>query len=283
MQQSAGLAGSDIFSLGQAPDGTILAGTGHGLYSLKNGAWGRIGDASFARAPEPSRAPAPAPVKGKRTTARRPVAKRPAATVKSFDGAVYAILTDGNTLYAATSQGLLTSANSGISWQGVEGAGSEDVYFLGSARSAVLAAGMKTMRLSVDDGKTWKPVVPPSELTQITAVAVDGEGRLWAGGREGVFFSEDNGTSWRALTGLYVGNANSIFYDQRSQRVLITSNGPNTLAFAVHLPEKKVSFWDTGWNLRLVRPVGDHLLGVTPFDGVVLQPRMVDSADVAHP
>jgi hypothetical protein len=51
----------------------------------------------------------------------------------------------------------------------------------------------------------------------------------------------------------------------------------------VHLPEKKVSFWDTGWNLRFVRPVGDHLLAVTPYDGVVLQPRMVESAEAAHP
>jgi ligand-binding sensor domain-containing protein len=217
-----------------------------------------------------------------KAVSKRPVARRSISTVKAFDGAVYAILTDGNTLYAATSQGLLTSANSGVSWQSVEAAGPEGVYFLGNARSTVLAAGPKAMRLSTDDGKTWKPVVPPSQLSQITAVAVDGDGRLWAGGREGVFLSEDNGASWQPLSGLYVGDANSIFYDQRSQRILITSNGPNTLAFAVHLPEKKVSFWDTGWNLRFVRPVGDHLLAVTPFDGVVVQPRMVESTVAAH-
>jgi len=27
--------------------------------------------------------------------------------------------------------------------------------------------------------------------------------------------------------------------------------------------------------LRFVRPVGDHLIGATLFDGMVLQPRMV--------
>jgi len=284
IQQSAGLAGSDIFSLGQAPDGTILAGTGHGLYSLKDGAWGRIGDVTFTKTAGALSAPTPAKVARvpSKAASKRPVARRSASIVKAFDGAVYSILTDGNSLYAATSQGLLTSANSGISWKGVDSAGSEEVYFLGNARSSVLAAGPKAMRLSTDDGKTWKPVVPPSQLSQITAVAVDGDGRLWAGGREGVFLSEDNGVSWQPLNGLYVGDTNSIFYDQRSQRVLITSNGPNTLAFAVHLPDKKISFWDTGWNLRFIRPVGDHLLAVTPFDGVVLQPRMVESADIAH-
>jgi hypothetical protein len=29
-----------------------------------------------------------------------------------------------------------------------------------------------------------------------------------------------------------------------------------------------------------VRPVGDYLVGITPFDGVVVQPRMVDSSEV---
>ncbi len=37
-QLSDGLDGHDVFSLGQAPDGTILAGTEHGIYRLKDGA-----------------------------------------------------------------------------------------------------------------------------------------------------------------------------------------------------------------------------------------------------
>ncbi len=32
IQESAGLGGRDVFSLGQASDGTILAGTSHGIY-----------------------------------------------------------------------------------------------------------------------------------------------------------------------------------------------------------------------------------------------------------
>jgi hypothetical protein len=40
----------------------------------------------------------------------------------------------------------------------------------------------------------------------------------------------------------------------------------------------QIKSWDTGWNLRFARPVGDHLVAATLFDGIVVQPRMVDSA-----
>jgi hypothetical protein len=74
---------------------------------------------------------------------------------------------------------------------------------------------------------------------------------------------------------------NSIFYDVASQRVLIAAGSKNTIAFAVHLPDRKVEYWNTGWNLKMVRPIGDHLVGTTWFDGVVIQPRMVDSKEMA--
>jgi hypothetical protein len=35
--------------------------------------------------------------------------------------------------------------------------------------------------------------------------------------------------------------------------------------------------------VRFLRPVGDYLLGATLFDGIVVQPRMVDSATLAQP
>ena len=62
--------------------------------------------------------------------------------------------------------------------------------------------------------------------------------------------------------------------------MLVTSNGPATVAVAVEIGSMRVSWWDTGWNLRFVRPVGDYLVGATLFDGIVVQPRMVDSAEL---
>ncbi|HEY0263325.1 MAG TPA: hypothetical protein VGC07_02265 [Granulicella sp.] len=274
-QQSAGLNGSDVFSLGQAPDGTIFAGTGHGLYRLGDGLWTQVAEVGFSKGPAPA-------VRAVAAKGARPVARRPSATVKkAFDGAVYAMATSGDSFFAASSQGLLVSANSGGAWNTVDGLGGEEFFFLGSSRGEIVAAGLKSMSLSKDGGKSWKPVVSPSQVSQITGAAIDGDGGLWVGGREGVFYSLDNGMSWQALTGVVINDVNSVFYDARGQRVLITSAGRRTMAYAVHLPDRRTTFWDTGWNLRFVRPVGDHLLAVTPFDGVVLQPRMIESTVAA--
>jgi len=151
--------------------------------------------------------------------------------------------------------------------------------FIAVSKLDVLAASLDAIVLSQDAGTTWQAVKMPGALTQINAAAVDGLGQIWIGGREGVFLTKDKGATWSALEALPVRNANSIYFDEKGNRVLVTSNGNATVS-AIKLPEMKVSYWDTGWNLRLVRPVGDYLVGVTPFDGVVVQPRMVDSSEV---
>ena len=128
----------------------------------------------------------------------------------------------------------------------------------------------------MDAGERWQHVALPETLTQIAAIAIDEMGNLWVGGREGAFYSTDNGLNWKTLSNLYVTQVTGIFFDTAGHRVLVTANN-TTVAFAVHLPDYKVNFWDTGWNLRFVRPVGDHLVGATMYDGVVVQPVMVDS------
>ena len=69
-QRSNGLQGRDVFSLGQAPDGTIIAGTAHGLFRLDRDAdaWTRV-EAAPAGAPD-----APAKV--------APIAVRPPVPVQ---------------------------------------------------------------------------------------------------------------------------------------------------------------------------------------------------------
>jgi len=114
----------------------------------------------------------------------------------------------------------------------------------------------------------------PPDLTQISSIAVDGLKNLWVGGTEGVYYSTDYGLTWKTMHNLFLTEVNSIFYDAASNQVLVTSSNQK-FAFGVHLPDYKVNFWDTGWKLRFVRPVGDHLIGATLFDGMVLQPRMV--------
>jgi hypothetical protein len=204
----------------------------------------------------------------------------PGEAVK-LDSNVYGFARAGDTLYAATADGLLSSMNSGLSWRQVPGPSQQEWRFVAAAMGVVTIANVKSAMLSTDDGKSWAVLKLPDELTQVGAVAVDGSRELWVGGREGVFLSEDSGASWKSVKNLYMRDANSIYYDEPSQRMLITANSSTTFAFAVHLPDKTVKYWNTGWNLKLIRPVANHMVGATLFDGVVIEPEMVDSEKAA--
>jgi photosystem II stability/assembly factor-like uncharacterized protein len=184
-------------------------------------------------------------------------------------------------MYAATSEGLLTSGTAGESWERVTSLDKKGLQFVALSKGAIVAADLKTVMLSTDSAKTWTAITLPSSLTQIAAVAVDGSGEIWTGGREGLFVSVDKGATWETLKNLYIRDVNSIFHDESTERMLITTGGKSTMAFSVHVPDRAVKFWDTGWNLRFMRPVGDHMVAATLFDGIVVQPQMIDSKEVA--
>jgi hypothetical protein len=75
--------------------------------------------------------------------------------------------------------------------------------------------------------------------------------------------------SWQTLKNLFLRDVNSIYvyYDEASQRMQLTANGTGTLALAVHQPDRSVMVWETEWNLRFIRPVGDHMIGANLFVG----------------
>ncbi|WP_348268649.1 hypothetical protein P8936_05350 [Edaphobacter paludis] len=280
-QISAGLNGSDVFSLGQASDGTIIAGTGHGLYRLQGQLWSRVDDVSLQAPREAKASPA---ARRSKPGAKR--ASRPAvALVRNFHsdslGGVNAIARSGDTLYAATNDGLLQSVTAGQSWQLTPGLERQSWRFVAAARAMVAVASLNSVELTIDGGKKWQTVSLPAAVTQLAAVAVDGAGGLWIGGREGVFFSEDEGGTWHTLSRFSIHDVTNLFFDARAERILITANNRNTIVYGVHLPDRKVQYWNAGWSLRLARPVGDHLVGATLFDGIVVQPRMVASKEVS--
>ena len=292
-QKSSGLNGHDVFSLEQAADGTVLAGTRHGIYRLQGEIWHRVDDVTVVETPK---------VRSARRS-RQGISHVSAATANSasskaadmgpksakvshregqpFDASIISLARSGGMLYAATSEGILRSLTEGASWKYVPGFDKQSWNFVSSEKSIVLAASLRIAVLSLDNGEHWTKMNLPPMVEQVTALVVDGNGGLWIGGRQGIFFSEDNGVTWQTLKNLYVQDVNSLFYDEPTQRILITTNSKNRIAFAVHLPERTVSYWNTGWNLKLVRTMGDHLIGATLFDGIVVQPRMVDSKQTA--
>ena len=263
-QISAGLEGRDVLSLTQAPSGDILAGTSHGIFRFGGAVWQRV-PAELVSEPVPAR------------TAKGQAVAHSAARTKPFDGMVYNFTTSGDTMFAATSQGLLSSSTGAKEWKSAANIPPDEYRFLAAESRNVAAASLDALELSSDGGKSWKSASLPKGATQLTAVAIDGQGTVWLGAREGAYYSTDGGANWQTLNALYLRNPDSIFYDAANHRVLLTSASPGSAAFAVDLPSLKVTWWDTGWNLRFVRPIGDHMIAGTLYDGIVIQPRMVAS------
>lgn len=282
-QLSDGLDGHDIFALGQAPDGTILAGTEHGIYRLKDSMWERVGaETRPGRGALQREAPARAAARMVPRTPQ-PARTRGSASIKDFDGSVYGFTTVGETVFAATSQGLLKSVSSGTAWSEVNDSLPDGAEFVASQGTTAAVASLYGLAVSADGGKTWRTAAMPKQQMQVSALAVDGRGRIWVGDRDGVYFSADKGTTWQPLDDPYVRKAINIYFDASADRMLVSTGEFGTKLFSVNDANEHVSEIDTGWNLRFARPVGNYLIGATLFDGIVVQPRMVDSAEIAKP
>jgi photosystem II stability/assembly factor-like uncharacterized protein len=279
-QQSDGLMGRDVFTLLRTADDVLLAGTSHGIFRYRDGLWVPSGlllnPVTLASRPALSRTSAPVR-RGVRP--RAPSRYLPPAPAVNFDGTVYALAASGNTVYAAAGDSLVVSATGGDGWQTVKALQGKEWRYLAVEGNRVAVGGLHILSLSKDGGKTWQELTLPSNLSMLTAIGMDGAGGLWAGGREGLAVSSDDGATWKKIPGLYIADVNNIFYDPSGKRMLLTVNRP-TLAYSIALPSFRITYLETGWNLRFLRPVGDHLLGATLFDGIVLEPRMVNSAEV---
>ncbi len=267
-QDSVGLDGRDVYSLASTPAGTLLAGTTHGIFRLQGEVWVNTGQwlKNVSRDKRAAAEPAGISADDSRL-AHQPM----------VDSVIYSLVSDGDfATFAGTSDGLMRSGDDGIAWAPVSTLHMGEVRFFATERGMMLAAGLKRMSLSTNGGIRWTTVALPGALTQVSAVAVDGDRNLWVGGREGIFYSPDSGASWRPIRNLDTPQVDSIYFDRSYNRILLTTAN-STMAFAVQLPDHTVRYWDTGWRLRFARPMGTHLLAGTLYDGIVIQPKMVDS------
>ena len=203
------------------------------------------------------------------------------AVLTNVDGGVYGFARIGTALIAATSHGALRSTTDGKTWSEVQSLPAQEWRFVAASRVAVVVANLNAVQISIDGGNTWRAVALPPKVSQVSALSVDGDGEVWLGDRDGVYVSGDYGATWQAPSNMVVRLVNSIFYDEQADRMLVTAKDPSTVAYSVDVKSKRGTGLETGWSLRFVRPVGDHLVAATLFDGMVVQPRMVDSAEIA--
>jgi photosystem II stability/assembly factor-like uncharacterized protein len=261
-QRSKGLDGRDVFTLAQTDDGTLLAGTEHGIFRWNGSGWEQDGNViTYAEKTTYT------VKKGKKTKHTTQVA-HPGTPI---DSRVNDINTASPIWYAATSDGVYRSENQGAGWTGPVLKG-DNYRFVSAKENEVLAANRSQLMISTDGSATWHAITLPSKLTSVQAVTTAPKGSLWVGGREGLFYSEDQGQSWQQLSTLPLADINGLNYNREMGRVIVTS-GRSTMVFAIDESSKTWKWWDAGWTVRSVRSQGGRLVAASLYDGVVMQPK----------
>lgn len=281
-QIGRGLEDLDVFALAQAKDGTVLAGTSHGIFALP-----AEGDSSAAVRDPAGDPPAPAlswkpidtlantllKVEAKKINGVRVnVEKRVKDPVTNLDARVTALDASGDVWLAATSLGVFTSKDEGGTWQGGPVMGAGDYQSVAQHDGILAAARPEGIVVSTDGGLTWMPMTTPQMLTRVHCIAFTPDGDFWVGAREGVFFTPDMGKSWKWLQRLPFRNVGDLSYDAASHKILVSSDASDQI-FAIDPKKITWNWWQTGYNISLIRAAGDRLVAASVDDGVVVEPR----------
>ncbi len=276
-QISDGLDGRDVFALAESTDGTILAGTNHGIFALDE------------NAPDPPGAgkDAPAAVWSPRNTIQNTLAKTAVEThaatrvqvekevkdiSREIGGRVYALDLSGDAWLASTTAGLFTSKDKGASWQG--GPVMDTVSYLSVAAHGALLVAIRQdgAVLSRDAGQSWTPMGIPAMLTRIHCVAFSADGTLWIGAREGVYFTHDLGRTWLWVNRFPLNDVDDMTYDAALGKILVSSQASDQV-YAINPKSLSWTWAETGYRINHLCAEGGRLLAASLFDGVLVEPQ----------
>lgn len=257
-QISDGLDGRDVFVLRQAADGSLVAGTDHGIFALRQNAARWMPRNALAGKAEVATA--------KKGPGRAAVANELTARVSVLEIA-------GQRWFAATSNALLVSSDAGESWRQESMPGIGVPVSISVAGKVVAIAGSNMVAVSVSGGESWLPSKPLGSEFAINSVAVSNSGDIWLAARTGLFRSTDAGDSWKPVSSLRLANLQNVQFDDDNHRILVTS-GSSTNVFESSDNGKTWSAISTGWRLRNLRLAHGRLIATTAFDGVVIQPEI---------
>ncbi len=288
-QLGSGLDGRDVFSLAQTKDGAIVAGTTHGIFVLQgsssddpppaaNGATGggspRVPGAALTWQPRNDIANTLLKASTEKVRgARVNIEKQVQAPVIEFSSEVHALDVSGDVWVAATSYGLLTSHDLGVTWQGGPVMGEGDYLSVTVHGDDMAAARADGVVLSKDAGQTWWPMGVPTMLTRIHGVAYSPDGTLWLGAREGVYYTPDLGKTWLWLHRLPFRDVDDLSYDAEMKRILVSSRASDQV-YAIDPKTMAWDWWQTGYQIALIRAAGDRLVAASLDDGVLLGPKV---------
>jgi photosystem II stability/assembly factor-like uncharacterized protein len=260
-QINDGLDGRDVLVLRQAADNSLIAGTDRGVFQLRPGGsrWLPVNRVSV----QSEAATQAVPVRMNQSAVRPGIAEL-AVRVTDLE------LTPQR-WFAATSSGFLVSSDSGLAWRKLDLPGLPNVVSIAVADRMVVAATRTAVLISANGGESWLPVKSLYADFNINSVAVETSGNIWLAAREGVFRSTDMGDSWKRVY-MRLDNVCTLQFDQENQRILATGAASNSVYESLD-NGRNWSPINSGWPLRGVSSAHGRLLGITPFDGVVIQPE----------
>jgi photosystem II stability/assembly factor-like uncharacterized protein len=266
-QKSSGLAGNDVFTLKQASNGTLIAGTNRGVFEFVPGntLWHPINNIVSEKTAAHS-------VKLK--SGKTKIVSSTTSTRSVLEGRVNDTDLGVSRWYAATSAGLYTSKDQGKVWMGGPVAGLQDFVSVQAHDSVVVAATRTSVLVSPDAGTTWQSAALAPYPVNIHGVTVAPDGQIFVAAREGAFHSGDSGQTWNHVgSGLPDTNITSVSYDGSHQRLLATSSQTGVVFESTDGGSSWQRGPDSGFPLRRVSVVHGHYVGATPFDGVIAQPE----------
>ncbi len=266
-QKSSGLDGRDVFTLKQASNGTLVAGTNRGLFELAPGSatWHPINHVVLVKTVSHT-------VKLK--SGKSKTVTSTSSTHSILEGRVSDTDLASGRWFAATSAGLFTSKDQGKIWMGGPIAGQQDFVSVGAQDGLVVVATRSSVLVSQDAGAAWQPAALASYPISVRSVTVAPDGQIFVATRQGAFHSADSGQSWNHVAaGLPDKDITSVTYDGSHKRLLATS-GQTGVVFE---SSDGGSTWqrgpDSGFPLRRISVVHGHYVAATPFDGVIAQPE----------